>query len=252
MSGQFRPTLIDGDNWSFLRIQGVIDEDNRLEALARDIRTGVLVIDLSDVERINSCGVRDWVNWVAALEKAQVQTHLICCSSAIVAQLNLVGNFVGHASIRSVTAPYYCDSCDFEHTEKLNLEDLVKAPKTQAPGRNCPQCQQPMSFDDIEDSFFGFVNAVTVSSSATVDPIVAAALEILGEDQWGETSPITPPVDVEPSSGAKITKRDPVDPPPLNDPAEESKVLSRTDVFFYLSLGALSALLLLLVYRVAL
>ena len=53
---------------TFLKIRGVIDEDNALAKSLRRIEGDTVVIDLEGVVRINSCGVRDWVNWLNDLD----------------------------------------------------------------------------------------------------------------------------------------------------------------------------------------
>ena len=252
MSNQFRPTVINGDNWAYVRIQGVIDQDNRLEALAREIRSPILVVDLADVERINSRGVRDWVNWIAGLDKAGIKSYLVQCSTAVVDQLNLVGNFAGQADVCSVSAPYYCKGCEFEHAEILALAELTTVGKTQAPTRICPQCKKAMSFDDIEDSFFAFVKSTRSCSTTDADAILKHAYQMLGEEQWSTTDPgrDVPPLAAEKTHDDTYRDRGPrkdLKPAKANTPNE----LSRTDMLFYIAVGALSALLLMLIYHVA-
>jgi anti-anti-sigma regulatory factor len=252
MSNQFRPTVINGDNWAYVRIQGVIDQDNRLEALAREIRSPVLVVDLADVERINSRGVRDWVNWIAGLDKAGIKSYLVQCSTAVVGQLNLVGNFAGQADVCSVSAPYYCEACEFEHAEVLHLAELATDGKTQAPTRICPQCKKAMSFDDIEDSFFAFVKSTKSCSTKDADAILNHAYQMLGEEQLSTTDPSQEMLPLAASKAHEETYRDRIDrknQEPVRAKAQGE--LSRTDMLFYIAVKALSALLLMLIYHIA-
>ena len=62
-----------------VKLAGVIDEDNELGRLVDKIPAGTAVIDLGEIERINSCGVRDWVNWLDELEPT---ARAPCSSSA--------------------------------------------------------------------------------------------------------------------------------------------------------------------------
>src|SRR4051794_33919959 len=93
MSEKLHATIQRNEAGLSVKLTGVIDEDNRLVELADKVSTGRALIDLGDVERINSCGTRDWVNWIAELEARGIQPVLVECSPAIVAQLNLVKNF---------------------------------------------------------------------------------------------------------------------------------------------------------------
>jgi anti-anti-sigma regulatory factor len=92
---------------TFLKVSGTIDEDNTLASSLKKIDGHTVVVDLAGVERINSCGVRDWVNWLNDLEGRGKQVVLVRCSPVIVNQVNLVHNFAGRGHVKSFFAPYY-------------------------------------------------------------------------------------------------------------------------------------------------
>ncbi len=104
---------------------GVIDEDNDLGSLADKLGQGTAVIDVSEIERINSCGVRDWVNWLGKAEKNGASFVLVECSPAIVAQINLVNNFTGQGVVKSFYAPYFCPNCDIEKALLVETTDVT-------------------------------------------------------------------------------------------------------------------------------
>jgi len=86
------------------------------------------VIDLGEVERINSCGVRDWVNW---LSKLRTTAPARCWSSArprFVAQINLVNNFTGNGVVKSFYVPYFCPECDEEKVLLVEATDMGPPP----------------------------------------------------------------------------------------------------------------------------
>src|SRR5665647_2873979 len=114
MSQKFQATVQHRGDVSYVKLGGVIDEDNELADLVDKIPTGTAVIDLGEIERINSCGVRDWVNWLAKLENNGTRSVLVECSPAIVAQINLVNNFTGNGAVKSFYVPYFCPECDEE------------------------------------------------------------------------------------------------------------------------------------------
>src|SRR5207244_683541 len=68
MSQKFQHAVQHRGDVSYVKLGGVIDEDNELGELVEKIPNGTAVIDLGEIERINSCGVRDWVNWLTKLE----------------------------------------------------------------------------------------------------------------------------------------------------------------------------------------
>ncbi len=145
---------------TFLKLKGVIDEDNPLAGAIKKLDGRTVVIDLADVRRINSCGVRDWVNWLTDLDRAGKQVLLVRCSPTIVNQLNLVNNFVGRAMVKSFFAPYYCAACDREQLELIQVQDFAGKGRPAAPpvrGRGCTQTPCQMAFDDIEDAYFAFL-----------------------------------------------------------------------------------------------
>lgn len=144
-----------GDGWH-VRIAGVIDEDNQLGAVAEQISGGPTALELGDVERINSCGVRDWVKWLAAVEARTGPLVLRECSPAIVAQINLVNNFTGQSAVESFYAPYYCKQCDQEKVLLVNTADM-KPGVTEPPTCRCDECDRIMEFDDMPDSYFAFL-----------------------------------------------------------------------------------------------
>ncbi|MCA9562771.1 MAG: hypothetical protein KC561_04735 [Myxococcales bacterium] len=158
-SDKLHARLRTSDAYSFLRLEGIIDEDNRLGAMTSKLTGSALIVDTADVRRINSCGVRDWVNWLTSVEQSGQKSVLIRCSPAIVSQINLVTNFAGDAVVHSFFAPYYCPSCDSEVLKLIETETLLGVSPVRAPSFRCEECGTGLEFDDIEDSYFAFINA---------------------------------------------------------------------------------------------
>ncbi|MEO8706852.1 MAG: hypothetical protein ABI867_42895, partial [Kofleriaceae bacterium] len=142
---------------SYVKLGGVIDEDNELGDLVDKIPNGTAVIDLGEVERINSCGVRDWVNWLSKLETNGTRSVLVECSPAIVAQINLVNNFTGSGAVKSFYVPYFCPECDEEKVLLVEATDMGPPPH-EPPTCRCDECDLVMDFDDMPDSYFAFLS----------------------------------------------------------------------------------------------
>ena len=89
---------------------GTIDE----EAQFPEIDTGTnAVIDLTDVQAINSIGIRSWIMWF----KNHQATHFqfLNCPKALVMQMNMVEGFLPDgAEVLSMMVPFYCEDCDEE------------------------------------------------------------------------------------------------------------------------------------------
>jgi anti-anti-sigma regulatory factor len=159
MGSKFSSELTSRDGVTTLKVAGVIDEDNELVNLESKLSGGATVLDLSDIERINSCGVRDWVNWLGRVEKNGARLVFVNCSPAIVSQLNLVHNFTAKGIVKSFYAPYFCPRCKKEKLLRLEARDLAKqTPVTKAPTCRCDECDGVMDFDEMEESYFAFLN----------------------------------------------------------------------------------------------
>jgi len=157
MSQKFQASVQHRGDVSYVKLAGVIDEDNELGDLVDRIPSGTAVIDLGEVERINSCGVRDWVNWLSKLETNGARSVLVECSPAIVAQINLVNNFTGSGVVKSFYVPYFCPECDEEKVLLVEAADMGPPPH-EPPTCRCDECDLVMDFDDMPDSYFAFLS----------------------------------------------------------------------------------------------
>jgi len=135
---------------------GEIDENADFSELRRQLR-GSVVFRLSGVKRINSSGVREWVNFVRELPNVTelVFTH---CSQAIVTQLNIIYNFRGIASVRSFYAPYVCERCNNEEERLLDVEAHFPDGVGDPPQFECEKCQQLLEFDDLPERYLSFLS----------------------------------------------------------------------------------------------
>ena len=168
MSQKFQATVSHQSDVSYVKLAGVIDEDNQLGDLVDRIPTGTAVIDLGEIERINSCGVRDWVNWLSRLESNKTKVVMVECSPAIVAQINLVNNFTGSGVVKSFFVPYFCPECDEEKVLLVEAADMGPPPH-EPPTCRCDECDLVMDFDDMPDSYFAFLsNQRKVAESVAV------------------------------------------------------------------------------------
>ena len=157
MSQKFQASIQHRGDVSYVKLGGVIDEDNELNDLVDKIPSGTAVIDLGEIERINSCGVRDWVNWLSKLEGTGTRAVLVECSPAIVAQINLVNNFTGNGVVKSFYVPYFCPECDEEKVLLVEASDMGPPPH-EPPTCRCDECDLVMDFDDMPDSYFAFLS----------------------------------------------------------------------------------------------
>jgi anti-anti-sigma regulatory factor len=158
MSQKFQAAVHQRYDVTFVKLGGVIDEDNELQELGDKIGGGTVVIDLGGVERIKKCGVRDWVNWLNGVESKPAEVVLVECSPAIVAQINLVNNFTGNGIVKSFYVPYFCPECDEEKVLLVESADMGPPPH-EPPVCRCDECDLVMDFDDMPDSYFAFLTS---------------------------------------------------------------------------------------------
>lgn len=142
------------DDGSTVRMRGRLSEDSDLTGLAARLQqhAGTVTIDLSAVTRINSCGAREWLNFVRVVPE-KVQLVLDKCPVAFVNYLNMISNFAGRATVRSVFVPYLCERCN-EITELLAVLGEERLPPREEV--LCRSCSRPMELDLHEEQYFLF------------------------------------------------------------------------------------------------
>src|SRR5262245_39620858 len=173
MNPKFQAAVHSRDEVTYVKLSGVIDEDNELGTLAEKLGVGTAVIDVSEIERINSCGVRDWVNWLGKAEKGGAKVVMVECSPAIVAQINLVNNFTGNGVVKSFYAPYFCPNCDIEKVLLVETRDMHGQAPFKSPSCRCDECDGPMDFDDMEESYFAFMqNSKKIVTDSRIDSMI--------------------------------------------------------------------------------
>jgi hypothetical protein len=131
-------------------LAGFLDENSDLSRLADS--PAALTINFKEVSRVNSCGVREWVNLLAKIPNTALQYEQ--CPMIVVKQLNAVPDFQGKAKITSFYAPYFCEECD---EEAMRLLETAQVAGDKAPDQTCETCKKPLNFDAIPNQYFSFL-----------------------------------------------------------------------------------------------
>lgn len=150
----FTIAIVAGADVDQVTLAGVIDEAADLRPLAA-LGGRPIEIDLRGVQRINSSGVRTWIDVIRGLPAA-VPLRFVRCPPPIVDQCNMVVGFLGHGRLESFYAPLTCRECD-EQVEQLVATAAVRAGHGRLPPTPCPRCQRPMVIDDLEDQYLLYV-----------------------------------------------------------------------------------------------
>jgi anti-anti-sigma regulatory factor len=143
-----------------LALSGRIDERAGLVVLAERISNRV-VVDLDGVSLINSMGLREWINFLRALEDKKVAVVLRRLSDAMLTQLNLIEEAARGVEVESFSAPYLCEGCDREQSVCVDVaeqKDVLR--RGQAPASvPCPSCAGDMVYDGIPEQDFLFLGS---------------------------------------------------------------------------------------------
>lgn len=147
-------TMNQADDATVVTMSGAITEDCNIEKLAEELKGREKIrLELASVRRINSAGVREWVNFIKDLS-AKAQVELVECSPPLVDQLNVFANFAGAARVVSIQAPFLCVDCDEEASVVL---DVTGTPQIPPASPSCKKCGKEMEFDNLVDAYFHFI-----------------------------------------------------------------------------------------------
>jgi DNA-directed RNA polymerase subunit RPC12/RpoP/anti-anti-sigma regulatory factor len=141
--------VIPGPGRTKISLAGAIDEFGDLDALFDEIPPRSKVsIDLSQIKRISSVGVRIWICFMEKLQQHEMEAEIEGCSVVIVRQLNMISQFRGHGVLRSAYAPYYCARCNKEQLRLIDLSADVAAQLHKQ--MICPTCSSEIELDEEE------------------------------------------------------------------------------------------------------
>ena len=161
-------------NITALKFTGIIDEQFHGKTVASTVKGGTLILDMADITRISSFGIREWVDFINTVGEKCNTILFIELAPKVVDQFNMVANFGGRGKILSFYAPYRCDYCDDDRRRLLQFDrdgEAIKALKP--PEAACASCGNPEYFDEDVTTFFSFL---TQQQAFDVDPQVATFL----------------------------------------------------------------------------
>ena len=152
------PTTTLAWHWdgSTVRLEGRIDENADLERLGSEAPAGAVTIDLSALTRINSIGVREWMDFLRSLGARRIRLQR--CAPVFVDQLNAIANFSATAELVSVLAEYECD-VDGSGT-LVEVQTVDARAGRWPPPPPCSQCGAPTRFAAEDVSYYRFLRYV--------------------------------------------------------------------------------------------
>jgi hypothetical protein len=137
-------------------IQGFIDETSDFNQ-ALGVLPPAVNLYTKEVSRINSTGVKAWLQYFRAARDKGTKLKFLECSSAIVEQINLIPDFTCGGTVASICVPYLCAKCG-EELHKISTTEEIKKTGFKIPNIKCDGCGGDASFDDIAAEYFRFLN----------------------------------------------------------------------------------------------
>jgi hypothetical protein len=150
----FTIDVAEKDGEDYVTLAGVIDENADLSPLTR-LGQRPVRIHMKGVRRINSFGVRSWIDAIRQIHPA-TRLRIIHAPPPVVDQCNMVNGFCGHGKLESFYAPMTCTECD-EQVDQLFETAACRANGGRLPQTPCPRCGRPMEVDDLEEQYLLFV-----------------------------------------------------------------------------------------------
>jgi hypothetical protein len=141
------------DGGRTLLLRGVIDENADLGFFTE--LHGRIVVNLKAVRRINSYGVRSWIEAIRTVP-ADAKLDFVECPPPVIDQVNMISGFLGRGAVSSFYAPMACAACGHEMDALLDVETCRRA-GSRVPPTDCPRCNATMEVDDLEEQYLLFV-----------------------------------------------------------------------------------------------
>ena len=129
-----------------IKVMGDVTEDSDFTALRAECDRDEVILDLAEIHRINSTGVRGWLFFVSTLG---VDNRLVFdrMPNVFVHQNSMVHGFTGQARVRTALAPFFCADCDEDQECEIDLERDIPAQLTVT--QKCRSCGGEATFDGV-------------------------------------------------------------------------------------------------------
>ena len=147
-------TMLIDRNENNIFISGIIDERSSFAGIFDGLKE-FCTIDMSGVQRINSCGVRSWAK---AVESSNIRLEYINCPTVVVEQFNMVPEFLGKkAKVKSFYARFYCEDCDIEELFLFDSKQFLSNNDNLVVPEFLCECGAYFLFDENENEYFLFL-----------------------------------------------------------------------------------------------
>jgi hypothetical protein len=148
---RFRTTRAAAAGRTLVVVSGTIDEQADLVGALSEL-SGAVELNMRDVWRINSSGVRAWLEAIRLLSQ-RADLTFIECPPVFVEQLSMVHGLLGAGRIESFYVPMICPACGEEKLELLHAARGNAGCSDWLPRVSCPECNTPLELDDLPEKY---------------------------------------------------------------------------------------------------
>ncbi len=147
--------LINHGNEPRVALVGDINELSDFNTIP--IEGSELHLDGYEVARINSVGVKKWIQFFDRLQSRNIKVFFYRVSTALMGQFNFIRNFGCGGSVVSVIVPFQCTHCGHLSLEEMQKDGVLEFHATPQL-LDCKKCgEKTLQFDDDIDSYFKFL-----------------------------------------------------------------------------------------------
>lgn len=151
MAEDFALQVTEGPAELLVTLSGTVTETSRFDL--PDPRGRRVIIDARGIERMNSLGVRNWVDFIEQLETRSPDVVIRRLPPVMVWQAGMISTFVGRSRIESFLSPWICPRCETTLEQLHGYFDEVPL------SISCPSCRSAMELDWDRDAYLSFRTA---------------------------------------------------------------------------------------------
>lgn len=157
-ASRLRATVTSTPAGDLLTLGGDIEDQTILTSFVAQLRRSP-IIDLGEVNFINSVGVREWITLLAELAQRGLKVTLRNVSEPMVRQMVMVIEARGDAAVESFFAPYVCPTCADERALLVDVATHRAALDARTPPRlPCAACGADAEFDEFPQRYLSFLS----------------------------------------------------------------------------------------------
>lgn len=148
-----------------IRLEGKLDENAGLQKVSYFVSTltaeaKYIEFDASEIEGINSSGIRAWIQCLDRIERAGFTYSFAHLSEEMVEKATAFPNILGPIGTRvdQFEAPYFCEKCESRSIRILRADGFKPGSiPIVPPAASCESCKGVLILDVPPDDYFSFL-----------------------------------------------------------------------------------------------